>query len=82
VRQPLSEAREIAESTHTLRPKVLVALLKKCNNVKTVRLCLQLGQELSLPWSRKLDAKDLPTGSDKPWVSRSKRGTLILKPHE
>ncbi len=72
VRQSLSEARELTEGTHTLRSSVLVQLLKKCTNVKTVRLCLTLGRELSLPWASKLDPKALPTGSDKPWVSRSR----------
>jgi len=80
VRQPLQEARELAESTYTLRAEVLQQLLSRCTNVKTVRLCLQLGKELSLPWSEKLDRSQLPTGSDKPWVSRSKEGLLILKP--
>lgn len=80
VRQPLSEAREISEGAHMLRANVLIELLKKCNSVKTVRLCLQLGRDLSMPWANKLDPKELPTGSDKAWVSRSKDGTLILKP--
>lgn len=80
VRQPLQEARELTESTYTLRADVLQELLSKCTNVKTVRLCLQLGRELSLPWAEKLDRSKLPTGSDKPWVSRSKEGLLILKP--
>jgi hypothetical protein len=31
---------------------------------KTVRLCLQLGREDSLPWAAKLDPGELPTGSD------------------
>ena len=80
VRQPLSEARELTESTHTLRAGVLTNLLKHCTSVKTVRLCLTLGEELSLPWASKLDPKQLPTGSNKPWVSRSREGTLVLKP--
>lgn len=80
VRQPLSEARELTEGTHTLRARVLTELLQKCTSVKTVRLCLTLGKELSLPWARKLNPAELPTGSDKPWVSRRSHGTLILKP--
>jgi hypothetical protein len=80
IRQPLSEARDLTESTYTLRASVLSNLLKQCTSVKTVRLCLMLGQELSLPWARKLDRKQLPTGSNKPWVSRSRDGTLVLKP--
>jgi hypothetical protein len=55
-------------------------LLKHCTNVKTVRLCLQLGREFSLPWIKKLDPAELPTGSERPWVSRSADGLLVLKP--
>lgn len=80
VRQPLTEARELTEGSQTLRPNVLVELLKKCKSVKTVRLCLQLGRELSMPWASRLDPKELPTGSDNAWVSRSRNGMLILKP--
>jgi len=81
VRQPLQEARELVESTYSLRADVLRELLRHCTNVKTVRLCLQLGRELSLPWGpARLDPTQLPTGSDRPWVSRSAEGLLVLKP--
>jgi Transcriptional regulator, AbiEi antitoxin, Type IV TA system len=58
---------------------VLRDLLKRCTSVKTVRLCLQLGRELSQPWAGKLDPSQLPRGSDRPWVSRSADGLLVLK---
>lgn len=80
VRQPLQEARELVESTYSLRADVLRELLQRCTSVKTVRLCLQLGREGSLPWAAKLDPATLPTGSDRPWVSRSADGLLVLKP--
>jgi Transcriptional regulator, AbiEi antitoxin, Type IV TA system len=80
VRQPLQEARELVESTYSLRADVLRDLLKRCSSVKTVRLCLQLGRELSQPWVSKLDPSRLPKGSDRPWVSRSGDGLLVLKP--
>ncbi|MDE2235670.1 MAG: type IV toxin-antitoxin system AbiEi family antitoxin domain-containing protein [Gammaproteobacteria bacterium] len=80
VRQPLQEARELVESSYSLRANVLRNLLKHCTNVKTVRLCLQLGRELSQPWAGKLNPSQLPKGSDKPWVSRSADGLLVLKP--
>jgi len=80
LRQALQEAKEIAEGTYNLRGKVLSELLGLCTSVKTVRLCLQLGRELSLPWMSKLDATRLPTGSSRPWVSRSSDGLLVLKP--
>ena len=80
VRQPLQEARELAESTYGLRADVLRELLQHCTSVKTVRLCLQLGRELALPWAAKLDPAQLPTGSARAWVSRSADGLLVLKP--
>jgi len=79
VRQPLQEARELAQSTHTLRANVLMELLRLCVSIKTVRLCLSLGKELRLPWSSKLDTAELPLGSARPWVSRSSDGLLVLK---
>ena len=80
VRQPLQEARELVESAYSLRADVLRELLQHCTSVKTVRLCLQLGREGSLPWVAKLDPASLPTGSVRPWVSRSADGLLVLKP--
>jgi hypothetical protein len=80
VRQPLQGARELMESAYNLRADVLRELLKCCTNVKTVRLCLQLGREFSLSWIKKLDPAELPTGSERPWVSRSADGLLVLKP--
>lgn len=79
VRQPLQEARELVESTYTLRADVLRELLQRCTSVKTVRLCLQLGREGALPWVDKLDPDKLPTGSDRPWVSKTGDGLLVLK---
>lgn len=80
VRQPLQEAKEIAEGAYNLRAEVLTDLLKRCTSVKTVRLCLRLGRELSLPWVGKLDEAALPKGSSRPWISMSKDGLLVLKP--
>jgi hypothetical protein len=80
VRQPLQEARELVESTYSLRADVLRELLEHCTSVKTVRLCLLLGREGSLPWMSRLDPAKLPKGSDRPWVARSAEGLLVLKP--
>ena len=79
VRQPLQEARELTQGTHTLRANVLMELLRLCVSIKTVRLCLNLGKELRLPWLSKLDPTELPLGSERPWVSRSSDGLLVLK---
>ncbi|CAM3959130.1 Transcriptional regulator AbiEi antitoxin N-terminal domain-containing protein [Bordetella tumbae] len=78
--QPLQEARELVEGSHGLRADVLQELLRCCTSVKTVRLCLQLGREVSMPWVEKLDPATLPTGSNRPWVSQSTDGLLVLKP--
>ena len=43
-----------------------------------MRLCLQLGRELSQPWAGKLDPSHLPKGSDRPWVSGSAVVLLVL----
>jgi hypothetical protein len=79
VRQSLQEARELVESAYSMRADVLRKLLQHCTSVKTVRLCLQLGRDGKLPWAAKLDPATLPTGSDRPWVSRSADGLLVLK---
>jgi hypothetical protein len=55
-------------------------LLKHCASVKTVRLCLQLGQDASLSWAKKLDPATLPTGGNQPLVSWSAEGLMVLKP--
>jgi hypothetical protein len=67
------------ESSYSLRANVLRELLEHCTRVKTVRSCLQLGREGSLPWVAKLDPDTLPVDSDRPWVSRSADGLLVLK---
>lgn len=80
VRQPLQEAREIVEGAYSLRADVLRELLRETKSIKTVRLALQLGREFSLPWAAKLDPAELPTGSDRPWVSGAGDDPLVLKP--
>ncbi|NCC04926.1 MAG: hypothetical protein EOM37_13005 [Proteobacteria bacterium] len=80
VRQSLQEARELVESSYSMRADVLHDLMRHCRSVKTVRLCLQLGREGALPWVAKLDPGTLPTGSNRPWVSKSADGMLVLKP--
>ena len=79
VRRSLQDARDLLEGTSSLRSGALQELLVQCRQVKTVRLCLALGRELRLPWVEKLDASQLPTGSDQRWVGRSKDGLLVLK---
>ena len=79
VRQTLTEAEQLVESTYNLRAKVLNELLQHCTRVKTVRLCLQLGQQKDMPWVTKIDTQALPRGSERPWIGRSPDGLLVLK---
>jgi len=79
VRQGLAEASQLVEMTYTFRVEVLRELLTRCTSVKTVRLCLNLGHELSQPWAAKLSRARLPTGSNRPWVSNSSGELLVLK---
>jgi len=51
VHQGIEEARNIMEGARSLRPEVLATLLKHCQRVKVVRLCLSWSQELNLPKS-------------------------------
>lgn len=78
VRHAVQDARELAESMYTLRAFVLNALLTRCTSVKTVRLCLQLGNHVFAPWMAKLKVNTLPTGSDAPWVAQTADGLLVL----
>ena len=80
LRQPLPDAREITEGTRHLRSRVLRQLLERCTSVKTVRLCLQLGRELALPWAKELE---LPTPCEPEarllgWPDQ-REGLLVLK---
>ena len=78
-RQSLAEARAIMEGAYGLREEVLLNLLGQCRSVKTVRLCLMLSRELSLPFADALLSADLPTKGKGAWVSKTPEGWLVLK---
>lgn len=78
-RQTLTEARAIMEGAYGLREDVLLNLLGRCTSVKTVRLCLLLSRELSLPFADALFAAELPTKGKGSWVSKTPEGWLVLK---
>jgi hypothetical protein len=78
-RQNLAEARAIMEGAYGLREEVLLNLLRRCTSVKTVRLCLLLSRELSLPFADALFAADLPSKGKGVWVSKTPEGWLVLK---
>ena len=78
-RQSLAEARAIMEGAYGLREEVLLNLLGLCTSVKTVRLCLLLSRELSLPFAEALYSANLPTKGKGAWVSKTPEGWLVLK---
>lgn len=80
VGQGLEEARNVVESVRSVRLDVLGKLLEHCPRVKTVRLCLNLADELNLNWAG--DARKIagPRGRGR-WFGKLPDGTtLILKP--
>ena len=79
LRQSLAEARAIMEGAYGLREEVLLNLLGQCTSVKTVRLCLLLSRELSLPFADALLSANLPTKGKGSWVSKTPEGWLVLK---
>jgi len=79
LQQSLEEARHIMEGARLLRPEVLRRLLQGCVRVKVVRLCTQLAQELTLPWSsdaRKALSRSHGAGNGR-WTARMKDGTTL-----
>ena len=81
VRQPLAgSARTGRRAAYSLRADVLRELLKRCTSVKTVRLCLQLGRELSLPWAGSSIRPSCPRAATGPGCPDRPTGLLVLKP--
>lgn len=80
VGQGLEEARNIMEGVRSVRLEVLGTLLEHCPRVKTVRLCLNLADELNLNWAGDARRKAGPRGRGR-WFGKLPDGTtLILKP--
>ncbi len=78
--QSLEEARNLVEGVRSVRLDVLGVLLQHCLRVKVVRLCLNLADELNLPWATEARSLAGPRGRGR-WVGRMPDGTtLILKP--
>lgn len=57
------EVRIIMESLGTLRPEVLMELLKNCSSEKVKRLLLYFGESLEHFWRKHLDEKQIITSS-------------------
>lgn len=80
VEQGLEETRNIMEGLRSVRVDVLGTLLDHCPRVKVVRLCLNLAEELNLPWGSETRARVGTRGRGR-WFGKMPDGTtLILKP--
>lgn len=78
--QGLEETRNLVEGVRAVRLDALGVLLLHCLRVKVVRLCLNLADELNLPWAAEARSLAGPRGRGR-WVGRMPDGTtLILKP--
>ena len=81
VHEGVEEARNIMESSRSLRPEVLATLLKNCRRVKVVRLCVGWAEELNLPWAATVRKATGNRRGHSRWTARLKDGTLlVLKP--
>ena len=76
----IEEARNILEGVRSLRLDVLALLLKHCQRIKVVRLCVLWAEELNLSWAEAArKAAGNKIGRSR-WTSQLKDGTtLILK---
>jgi hypothetical protein len=82
INQDIEDARNIFAGLRNIRKDILGKLLSCCTSVKTVRLLFTWSRETVLLDVETLrDQYQIPTGSDKRWMTRLKDGTLLtLKP--
>ena len=81
VHQGIEEARNIMEGARSLRPDVLATLLKNCERVKVVRLCVRWAEELNLAWAAEARNSAGKRLGRSRWTARLKDGSvLVLKP--
>ncbi len=63
--QTFDEADKIMEGLFSLRPDLVLTLLKECNSIKVKRLFLYLAEKNSLPVLKHLNINDINLGSGK-----------------
>jgi hypothetical protein len=66
------------EGVRSLRPDILAMLLKHCQRIKVIRLCVLWAEELNLSWAdtvRKASRKKI--GQSR-WTSQLKDGTILI----
>jgi len=81
IHQGIEEARNIMEGARALRPEVLTVLLRHCQRVKVLLLCVSWAQELNLPWAQAVKEQLPHKLAHSRWTNRLKDGTILtLKP--
>jgi hypothetical protein len=75
--QSLDETRQLTETLHSLRGKVLDELLAHMTRIKVVRLAESLATELKLPWAPVAKRHSQRLGGGKRWVAVSKSGERL-----
>jgi hypothetical protein len=78
VHEGIEETRHIMEGARALRPEVLATLLRNCERVKVVLLCLCWAGELDLPWATAARKAVGKTSGRSRWTSRLKDGALLV----
>jgi hypothetical protein len=74
----IEESRNIMEGVRSLRPDVLAMLLKHCQRIKVVRLCVLWAEELNLSWAEAArKAAGNKIGRSR-WTSQLKDGTILI----
>jgi hypothetical protein len=81
ISQGTEEARQIMEGLRSIREDVMATLMKQCQRIKVIRLCVQWAEELQLPWAPAVRAMTKNRTGKSRWSARLKDGTtLTLKP--
>jgi hypothetical protein len=77
VNQGIEEAKNIMEGARSLRPEVLGTLLKHCQRVKVILLCVAWARDLNLPWGNTAREAVADRIKGKRWTNRLKDGSIL-----
>ena len=78
IHQGIEESRNIMEGARSLRPEVLTTLLRNCQRVKVMRLCMSWAEEMNLPWAATARTAAGSRLEENRWSARVKDGTLLV----
>jgi hypothetical protein len=75
--ESLQDARQLVESTRSLRSTTLETLLTHTTRIKVVRLARALAEELDLPWAALAKKHSEAKGGGSRWIAVSKNGERL-----